>query len=58
MSTPLLLTFNPGSSTIKIGLFSVTAGEATRIGQGMIDFRHAAAAAASHQWRQNRRDSA
>lgn len=40
MSTPLLLTFNPGSSTIKIGLFSVTAGEATRIGQGMIDFRH------------------
>ncbi|NYH14146.1 acetate/propionate family kinase [Paraburkholderia bryophila] len=40
MSTPLLLTFNPGSSTIKIGLFSVTAGEARRIGQGMIDFRH------------------
>ncbi|RKE37956.1 acetate kinase [Paraburkholderia sp. BL23I1N1] len=39
MSTPLLLTFNPGSSTIKIGLFSVTTGEATRIGQGMIDFR-------------------
>ncbi|AJZ56802.1 acetate kinase [Paraburkholderia fungorum] len=39
MSTPLLLTFNPGSSTVKIGLFSVVAGEATRIGQGMIDFR-------------------
>ena len=40
MSAPLLLTFNPGSSTVKIGLFSVTAGEATRIGQGTIDFRH------------------
>jgi acetate kinase len=40
MSTPLLLTFNPGSSTIKIGLFSVVAGEAMRIAQGMIDFRH------------------
>lgn len=39
MSAPLLLTFNPGSSTIKIGLFSVVAGEAPRIGQGMIDFR-------------------
>ncbi|MGA7780159.1 MAG: acetate/propionate family kinase [Paraburkholderia sp.] len=40
MSTPLLLTFNPGSSTIKIGLFSVIAGEAVRVGQGKIDFRH------------------
>jgi acetate kinase len=40
MSTPLLLTFNPGSSTVKIGLFSVAAGKATRVGQGMIDFRH------------------
>jgi acetate kinase len=40
MSAPLLLTFNPGSSTIKIGLFSVVAGEAMRIAQGMIDFRH------------------
>ncbi|SDG10539.1 acetate/propionate family kinase [Paraburkholderia phenazinium] len=39
MSTPLLLTFNPGSSTVKIGLFSVVAGTAVRIGQGMIDFR-------------------
>ncbi|MDR8401140.1 acetate/propionate family kinase [Paraburkholderia sp. USG1] len=40
MNAPLLLTFNPGSSTVKIGLFRVVAGEATRIGQGMIDFRH------------------
>jgi acetate kinase len=39
MTTPMLLTFNPGSSTIKIGLFSVVAGEAVRVGQGMIDFR-------------------
>ncbi|MFM0136285.1 hypothetical protein PQQ62_09530 [Caballeronia grimmiae] len=30
MSTPLLLTFDPGSSTIKIGLFIVVAGETTR----------------------------
>jgi acetate kinase len=41
MSDPLLLTFNPGSSTVKIGLFSVSAAGATRIGQGMIDFRQA-----------------
>ncbi|ABE35978.1 acetate kinase [Paraburkholderia xenovorans LB400] len=41
MNDPLLLTFNPGSSTVKIGLFSVSAERATRIGQGSIDFRHA-----------------
>jgi acetate kinase len=41
MSAPLLLTFNPGSSTVKIGLFNVTADGARRIGQGTIDFRHA-----------------
>lgn len=40
MNAPLLLTFNPGSSTVKIGLFRVAGGEAARIGQGMIDFRH------------------
>jgi acetate kinase len=40
MSAPLLLTFNPGSSTVKIGLFSVTADGARRIGVGSIDFRH------------------
>ncbi|MFT4065947.1 acetate/propionate family kinase [Paraburkholderia sp.] len=39
MNAPLLLTFNPGSSTIKIGLFRVASGAATRIGQGTIDFR-------------------
>jgi len=41
MSAPLLLTFNPGSSTVKIGLFSVSADGAQRIGMGSIDFRHA-----------------
>jgi len=41
MSAPLLLTFNPGSSSIKIGLFSVSSNGATRIGQGMIDLRRA-----------------
>ena len=39
MNAPLLLTFNPGSSTVKIGLFRVTSGAAVRIGQGMIDFQ-------------------
>jgi acetate kinase len=41
MSAPLLMTFNPGSSSIKIGLFSVMVNGATRIGQGTIDLRHA-----------------
>lgn len=40
MSSPLLLTFNAGSSSVKIGLFYVLANGATRAGQGTIDFRH------------------
>jgi len=40
MSAPLLLTFNPGSSTIKIGLYSVLDSAASRIGHGLIDLRH------------------
>lgn len=44
MSEPLLLTFNAGSSTIKIGFFSITQGtaksSAKRIGNGMLDLRH------------------
>ena len=40
MSAPLLLTFNPGSSSVKIGLFHVSSEGATRVGQGSIDFRH------------------
>ncbi len=39
MSDALLLTFNAGSSTVKIGLFRLTAAGAQRIGKGMIDFR-------------------
>lgn len=39
MSEKLLLTFNAGSSTVKIGLFRREAGAARRIGKGMIDFR-------------------
>ncbi|PTB18910.1 acetate kinase [Trinickia symbiotica] len=38
MSAPLLLTFNPGSSTIKLGLFRVTDGGPVRFGAGSIDF--------------------
>ncbi|HLP66313.1 MAG TPA: acetate/propionate family kinase [Rhizobium sp.] len=40
MSGKLLLTFNAGSSTVKIGLFLRADGKARRIGKGMIDFRH------------------
>lgn len=39
MTSKLLLTFNAGSSTVKIGLFSVEANRARRIGRGIIDFR-------------------
>ncbi|MFN7008575.1 MAG: acetate/propionate family kinase [Allorhizobium sp.] len=40
MTEKLLLTFNAGSSTVKIGLFRREGGKAQRIGKGMIDFRH------------------
>ncbi|RYB97926.1 acetate/propionate family kinase [Ciceribacter ferrooxidans] len=40
MTGRLLLTFNAGSSTVKIGLFLRENGKARRIGKGMIDFRH------------------
>lgn len=40
MSDKLLLTFNAGSSTVKIGLFRRDRDRAQRIGKGMIDFRH------------------
>ncbi|CAH1648017.1 MULTISPECIES: acetate/propionate family kinase [unclassified Chelatococcus] len=39
MSDPLLLTFNAGSSTVKIGLFRRIDGRCLRIGKGTIDFR-------------------
>jgi acetate kinase len=39
MSVPLLLTFNPGSSSVKIGLYEVEKDTPTRVGLGTIDFR-------------------
>lgn len=39
VSTPLVLTFNAGSSSIKMGLFSVVNGQATKVGKGVIDLR-------------------
>jgi acetate kinase len=40
MSGSVLLTFNPGSSTIKLGLFVVKQGSPGRLGTGSIDLRH------------------
>jgi acetate kinase len=39
MSQKLLLTFNAGSSTVKIGIFAREPDGARRIGKGIIDFR-------------------
>lgn len=40
MTAPgLLITFNAGSSTVKIGLFEIRDGIPSRIGKGMVDFR-------------------
>ncbi|PZR87570.1 MAG: acetate/propionate family kinase [Stutzerimonas stutzeri] len=39
MSRRLLVTFNAGSSTVKIGLFALTQAGPKRIGKGVIDFR-------------------
>lgn len=39
MTGKLLITFNAGSSTVKIGLFALGPAGAERIGKGMIDFR-------------------
>ena len=39
MSQKLLLTFNAGSSTVKIGIFAREPEGARRIGKGIIDFR-------------------
>ncbi|RUM23789.1 acetate/propionate family kinase [Rhizobium vallis] len=38
-STDLLLTFNAGSSTVKIGIFAMDGAAARRVGKGVIDFR-------------------
>lgn len=37
MSDPILLTLNPGSSTIKFGVFRVASGQPVPIGKGAID---------------------
>lgn len=39
MSQKLLLTFNAGSSSVKIGIFAREQASARRIGKGVIDFR-------------------
>ncbi|MCF3936724.1 acetate/propionate family kinase [Acuticoccus sp. M5D2P5] len=39
MAGDLLLTFNAGSSTVKIGLFETRRGHARRIAKGVLDFR-------------------
>jgi acetate kinase len=39
MNAPLLLTFNPGSSSVKIGLYEVANERPTRVPLGTIDFR-------------------
>ncbi|WP_454627333.1 acetate/propionate family kinase [Bradyrhizobium cenepequi] len=41
MSVDLLLTFNAGSSTVKLGLFELSAAGARRLAKGEIDFRRA-----------------
>jgi acetate kinase len=40
MNGDILLTFNPGSSTIKLGLFANEAIRPRRLGSGIIDLRH------------------
>ena len=39
MSGPLLMTFNAGSSSVKIGLFSIEGDKPERIAHALIDFR-------------------
>ncbi|MGE3702966.1 MAG: acetate/propionate family kinase [Hyphomicrobiaceae bacterium] len=39
MSNDILLTFNAGSSTLKLGVFSISGNVARRISKGLIDFR-------------------
>lgn len=40
MSAPLLMTFNAGSSSVKIGLFSIEGDRLDRVAHALIDFRH------------------
>jgi acetate kinase len=41
VSDHILLTFNPGSSTIKLGIYALATSGPRRVGSGMIDLRHA-----------------
>ncbi|VWB96226.1 acetate kinase [Burkholderia lata] len=41
MSLPLLMTFNAGSSTLKIGLFGIDGNVPVHLGRSRIDFGHA-----------------
>jgi acetate kinase len=41
MPGTILLTFNPGSSSIKLGLYRIRRGVPKRLGRGEIDLRHA-----------------
>ncbi len=40
MGSPTLITFNAGSSTIKLGLFEHDGGPPRRFGKGLVDLRH------------------
>jgi acetate kinase len=40
MSANMLLTFNPGSSSVKIGLFAIGDNGPVQVSRGVIDFRH------------------
>jgi acetate kinase len=40
MSAETLLTFNAGSSTVKVGLFKLASGGPERLARAIIDFRH------------------
>ncbi|WP_376989236.1 acetate/propionate family kinase [Bosea sp. R86505] len=42
VNRPILLTFNPGSSTIKLGLFAMDAAGPVRLGHGAIDLSQSA----------------
>lgn len=39
MSAPMILTFNSGSSTVKLGLFEAGPGGVRRLAKGVVDFR-------------------
>jgi len=52
MPGSILLTFNPGSSSIKFGLYKIVAGVPQRFGRGEIDLRHQPLTLHVHEGRQ------